>query len=261
MMPARAVLIVMVVFLCFPFISISPPGNLPWEELSLFQSTAWAAGELNGDYLKEPFAETPEEVKELHEPLNRAMFKLNDKLYFWVLKPLSTVYSAFIPEGVRICIRNAHTNIKFPIRFVNNALQGKLQGAGIELARFVVNSTLGVGGMFEIANKEFKLKPHNEDFGQTLGVWGIKPGPYIVLPFFGPSSVRDAIGLVGDYFLDPILYLSPEIAISAAIKAGTTTNHVSLRIGEYEDFKKAALDPHVSMRDAYLQHRSKEVKK
>lgn len=210
----------------------------------------------------DPFAsKTEKDSKDHMEQFNRSMYDLNDKFYFWFLKPVAQGYSVFLPPGIRIGIRNAFRNFDFPIRFVNNTLQGKFKGAGIETARFLINSTLGMGGFFEVASKEFDLNPYEEDTGQTLGFYGLPPGPHIHLPLLGPSNVRDVVGLIGDGFLNPVYYLSPDYVVSIGIKAGRIVNSTSVRIGEYEDFKKGALDPYVAARDAYEQHRTEEIKK
>lgn len=194
------------------------------------------------------------------ENLNRGFFKFNDKFYFWFMKPVARVYGCVIPEGVRISIRNAFTNIHFPMRFVNSALQGKFNRAGTELARFTINSTMGVGGLFDVADTHFNIKHHNEDTGQTLGVWGMGEGIYIVWPILGPSNIRDTFGTVGDAFLNPIHYIADDVLVSGGISAGRELNNTSLRIGEYEDFKAAALDPYIAMREAYTQNRRKHIR-
>lgn len=222
-----------------------------------FQGTASAATQVNN--AEEPFAKKTEVVSDPLEPLNRFFFKFNDKLYFWFLKPLATVYSWYFPTGVRTSIRNAFNNIAMPIRVVNNTLQGKFRGAGDELVRFTVNSSLGCGGLFDVAYTHFNMTERDEDLGQTLGVWGMKHIFYINWPFLGSSSLRDTIGTAGDTFLNPLFWLAPDFGSSAGIKAGNILNSTSLRIGEYEDFKKSALDPYISMRDAYIQYRAEEL--
>jgi phospholipid-binding lipoprotein MlaA len=216
----------------------------------------------------EPFAE-PVKDEYASDPLerfNRIMFQFNDKLYFWCLKPVSKIYSAFIPTGLRAGVRNGFDNLRFPCRFVNNVLQGKFKAAGVETGRFLINSTLGLVGFVEVAGRDFDLpSPVDEDTGQTLAFYGLKSGWYIVWPVLGPSTIRDSFGLAGDTFLNPIYYLSYFSSVdlweSAGMRAGIILNNTSLRIGEYEDFKKAALDPYVSMRQAYLQHRQNEILK
>jgi phospholipid-binding lipoprotein MlaA len=215
--------------------------------------------ESNGE--DDPFKVEPQKVADPLEKFNRAMFHFNDKLYFWFLKPVSRVYQAFIPQGVRICIRNAYYNVLMPVRLLNCTFQGKFHDAGTELARFTINTTLGAGGMFDFANTEYKLQKHDEDFGQTLGRYGMSSYAYITWPLLGPSSVRDSLGSVVDAFMNPLTYISPEPWVSPAIRGGTTVNNTSLVLGEYEDFKASALDPYVSLRDAYLQNRARAIQK
>jgi phospholipid-binding lipoprotein MlaA len=191
------------------------------------------------------------------EPWNRAMFTINDKLYFWVLKPVARGYSAVVPEWGRVRVKNIFQNITMPVRFVNNLLQLKIRGAGTELFRFVFNTTAGVAGMFDVA-KNIDLKAQDEDLGQTLGVYGIGNGFYLVWPVLGPSSLRDTVGTVGDYFLDPVNYITPT-GSRIGVSSLDITNTTSLHIGDYEDIKEASLDPYVSFRDAYLQHRNSKI--
>lgn len=192
------------------------------------------------------------------EPWNRLMFTFNDKLYFWVAKPVARGYSAIVPEWGRVRVRNIFQNITMPVRFVNNLLQLKINGAGTELIRFVLNTTAGVGGMFDVA-KNIDLKAQEEDIGQTLGVYGIGNGFYLVWPILGPSSLRDTVGTVGDFFLDPISYIS-DTGLFVGVRSLDYTNETSLHIGDYEDMKESALDPYVSFRDAYFQYRNNKVK-
>jgi len=192
------------------------------------------------------------------EPWNRAMFTFNDKLYFWVAKPVARGYSAIIPEWGRVRVRNIFQNITMPIRFVNNLLQLKIRGAGIELFRFVFNTTAGVGGMFDVA-KNIDLNAQDADLGQTLGVYGIGNGFYLVWPVLGPSSLRDTVGTVGDYFLDPVSYITP-VGSSIGVRFVDYNNKTSLHIGDYEDMKESALDPYTSFRNAYIQHRDSKIK-
>lgn len=207
----------------------------------------------------DPFSEEMPRVSDPLEKFNRAMFTFNDRLYFWFLKPVSRVYAGFVPQGFRICLRNAYHNAMMPVRFLNCAFQGKFKAAGTELARFVINTTLGAGGLFDFAGTEYRLRRHDEDFGQTLGHHGIRPYAYITWPVLGPSTVRDTFGTAVDVFLNPLTYIYPEAWVSAAVRGGRVVNSTSLTLGDYEDFKRSALDPYVSMRDAYLQNRARAV--
>jgi len=195
------------------------------------------------------------------EPLNRVFFTFNDRLYFWVLKPVATGYKAvFADEDVRTCFSNAFHNILAPVRFVNNLLQGKIVGAGHELASFVINSTLGIAGLADPAHHEFGLVASDEDLGQTLGSYGVGNGFYICWPFLGPSSLRDTVGTVGDSFLDPLAHLTMSgQSVGYALQGAKQVNKVSLHIGEYEQFKEASFDPYVAVRNAYAQHRHSRV--
>ena len=207
----------------------------------------------------EPLPEKPAvQVADPIEPVNRAIFVFNDRLYFWLLKPVARGYAFVVPEPVRIGVRNALANVAMPIRLVNSLLQGKVKGAGRELARFTINTTIGMGGLFDPAKSGWGIPASEEDTGQTLGAYGLGHGAYLVLPFFGPSSVRDAVGLGGDTLLHPLWYLV-DFRTGVAIRAGKAVNDTSLQIGEYEDIKAAAIDPYLAIRDGYIQYREGQV--
>jgi phospholipid-binding lipoprotein MlaA len=167
-------------------------------------------------------------------------------------------YAFVVPEPVRVGIRNALTNVVMPVRLVNSLLQGKGRGAGRELARFTINTTIGMGGLFDTAKDDWGIAPSEEDTGQTFGTYGLGHGAYLVLPIFGPSSLRDGVGLGADAFLSPLWYLV-DFPTGVAIRAVQTVNATSLRIGEYEDIKAAAIDPYLAIRDGYVQHREGQV--
>lgn len=212
------------------------------------------------DFARDPFGEEspPPRLADPLEPLNRALFVFNDKAYYWVMKPVAQGYAAIVPETARVSVRNFFRNITMPVRFVNNLLQGKIRNSGIELLRFLINTTTGIGGLFDPAKNDWHIEPRDEDLGQTLGKYGLGHGFYLVLPFLGPSSLRDTVGLAGDFFLNPVNYIDDDrVVIGAHVL--NTENEVSLRIGEYEDLTKSALDPYVAVRDAYSQHRAKKV--
>lgn len=207
------------------------------------------------DFNEDPFREESPapRLRDPLEPLNRALFFINDKAYYWVMKPVARGYSAIIPEEIRVCVRNFFRNIAMPVRFVNNLLQGKVRNSGVELARFLINTTAGIGGLFDPAKNNWHIEPRREDLGQTLGVYGFGQGFYLVLPILGPSSLRDTVGLTGDFFLTPLAYVDKKVAIGATVVY--LENEVSLNIGDYEDLTRAAIDPYVAVRDAYSQHR------
>jgi len=202
--------------------------------------------------------EDQEDIADPIEPLNRAFFHFNDKLYFWLLKPAATGYKYVAPEVVRVSIQNFFSNIAMPIRAVNCLLQGKFRGFGIELLRFSINTTAGFLGFRDVAKQSPGLTKQDEDFDQTLGIWGFGLGFYINWPILGPSSVRGTFGLVADYLLYPVSYVDPPLA-SIGIIAGDIVNDTSLVLGVYESLKEAALDPYIAIRDAYVQNRENKI--
>jgi phospholipid-binding lipoprotein MlaA len=211
------------------------------------------------EVLEKVSEEAKGEIADPLEPFNRAMYHFNDKLYFWVLKPVAQGYGKVVPEAARVSVSNFFANLAFPIRFVNCLLQANFGGAAAELGRFTINTLWGVGGFLDPASsKDIDLSKQDEDFGQTLGAYGIGQGFYINWPLFGPSSPRDTVGLVGDAFLTPYTYLSPWYA-GAGTRGYDMVNDTSLKIGDYESLKEAAIDPYVAIRDAYVQYRLKKV--
>ncbi|MFO8084239.1 MAG: VacJ family lipoprotein [Desulfobacterales bacterium] len=193
-------------------------------------------------------------------PFNVAMFHFNDKLYFWLLKPVAQGWRTVVPEIARKGIRNFFNNLGFPIRFVNSLLQLKPDKAAGELGSFLLNSTFGALGFANLSKKFYGFDPDAEDLGQTFGRYGIGHGFYLVLPVFGPSSLRDGIGIAGDSFLDPVFYVDPW-ELRAGAGATDTVNRTSFRIGDYEAFKDAALEPYDAMKSGYLQRRLESVNK
>lgn len=192
------------------------------------------------------------------EPFNRAMFHFNDKLYFWLLKPVGQGYRAVVPTPARKGVKNFFRNLLTPVRLVNSLLQGRAESAGLEFSRFMINTTVGVLGFGDPAKDAIGKTPDGEDLGQTLGSYGIGNGFYVVWPVLGPSSLRDTVGFAGDSFLDPVSYVDPW-GTRLGIRAYDAVNGTSLRIGEYEEFKDAAIEPYESMRDAYIQNRKKRI--
>ncbi len=232
------------------------PAGAPGSD-NVAESPAGAAGDHGPE--EELGATPPSAIADPLEKVNRAIFVFNDKAYFWVLKPIARGYNAVVPQPARSSVRNFFSNLATPIRLVNNLLQGKVKGAGTELLRFGINSTIGMAGLFDPAKTGFHIEKRDEDLGQTMGRYGLGAGFYIVWPLLGPSSARDTVGMAGDAFLDPINYLSdPWVAVG--VKAFKTENEVSLSLGDYESLTESALDPYVAVRDAYVQNRAKKVR-
>ncbi len=214
------------------------------------------------------FTQKQEEVFDPLSGYNRAMTTFNDYLFLNVLNPISKGYAYVTPETIRIGINNFFENIMFPVRFSNNLLQLKFQNSSEELGRFVINSLWGLGGILDSATKELDMKPHKEDFGQTLAFYGVGDGFPIVLPFLGPSNLRDTVGLVADSYINPLStsgdayaeYKIPNNVVEQiSIASFNTINSVSLTPGEYESLRKDALDLYPFLRDIYSQARKKQI--
>jgi phospholipid-binding lipoprotein MlaA len=210
------------------------------------------------DLLEEEYAEQMVEVHDPLEPFNRVMFNVNDALYYWIVKPGSEIYAGVVPEPARVGIFNFFSNLTTPARYINCLLQGKGEGADTELRRFAINTTCGILGFGDPALDEYGLEPVYEDLGQTLAVHGINDGFYLVLPLLGPSNARDAVGRLGDWFLNPVSYVEPTEA-SYGITAVRYTNSSSIRLGEYESFKSMTIEPYIAMRRTYAQYRAKQI--
>ncbi len=198
------------------------------------------------------------EISDPLQPVNRAMFWFNDKLYYGVIRPVCWVYKGVAPTPVRIGIRNFFHNILTPVRFVNCLLQGKKAAAGKELHRFAINTTEGVLGFGDPARDKHGLEPAGEGLGQTLAKYGVGDGVYIVWPLLGPSTVRDSVGMVGDQFLNPVRYIDHR-RTSISVSATRIINERSLSIGDYESFKASAIDPYIALREAYIQYRKEQI--
>jgi phospholipid-binding lipoprotein MlaA len=205
--------------------------------------------EMNGEVAWDPL-----------EPVNRGIFWFNDKLYFYALKPVAKGYRAVVPEPGRKAVGNVFTNLGAPVRIVNHALQGKLICTLDELTIFLANSIFGLGGIFDLHADS--RKPPAEDFGQTLGYYGIPAGPYLVLPFVGPRNLRDGVGMAADGLVEPLpspYYLKVHQAEVISAVIGEQINHLSLDKDSYEAVVRESLDPYVTVRDAYMQNRAARV--
>ena len=216
----------------------------------------------------DPYADLDFEDEDVVEPVpadplapwNRAMFEFNDKAYTYFLKPVAKGYKAVTPEGLRLGLRNFFNNLETPLRLVSSLLQGKGRLAAEELGAFFVNSTIGIFGMATPANDIFGWNPGDEDLGQTFGVWGMSSGPYVVWPFFGPSTIRDTAGDIIGSPLD-ILFWADPVELHYGAWGLKQVNKFSFWLGEYDSMKKMAVDPYESVRDFYIRFREKKVAK
>lgn len=220
------------------------------------------------DSFEDEFRENTTEQR--FDPLmgyNRAMTDVNDFLYTRLLFPIARGYGYVVPEPGRKAVSNFFNNLKFPIRFVNNLLQFKFNNAAEETGRFLLNSTLGIAGLMDPASEHFNMEQHSEDFGQTLGFYGIGGGFHIVLPIYGPSNLRDTIAIFPDSYIDPVNYwenrgynLLANSTESFAAKTFNLVNDRSIDYVRYEAIKKDAVDMYLLFREAYEINRDKNIK-
>jgi phospholipid-binding lipoprotein MlaA len=194
------------------------------------------------------------------EKFNEKMFEFNRRLDRYLLKPAATAYDKVVPDRVQSMVANGFDNIRWLPRFMNSLLQAKWNGASRELGRFLINSTLGIGGLFDIAKQEFGIEKSREDFGQTLGVWGAGPGPFLVLPLLPPLTVRDAVGFVVDGAMNPLNYVLPFIPDRFFMAAGDAINDRSLNLELYQGFEETVIDMYSAVRHGYLQRREQLIK-
>jgi phospholipid-binding lipoprotein MlaA len=216
-------------------------------------------------------ADVPEQkTNDPWQNLNRTTFGFNDELNTYALRPVAHGYAAIVPNRVRSGVSNFFDNLNYPVRFINSVLQGKITRSAQETGKFIVNSTVGVGGLIRVSDRISSLADvPAEDFGQTLGVWGIAPGPYIVIPVLGPSDCRDLVGFAGDFVMSPLNWHTIGIIhyafitdpLTIALSTTRFVNGLPKAVESYDQLKSEAVDPYIAMRNAYLSYRADQVKK
>jgi phospholipid-binding lipoprotein MlaA len=234
-------------FICSPLVTCTSRFN---TALAAAEQSIEPEGPSNGHEVNDPY-----------EGFNRKVYEFNDRVYVFILKPVASGYAAVVPRELRIAIKTGFHNLDFPSRFVNSMLQGKPDMAGVETVRFVINSVMGIGGLFDAAQAIFGLTGYDPDFGQTLGLWGAGTGPFLIIPLLGASDERDFIGYAVDSAMDPLVWAPADWWVSFSAETGKFMNYISLRMGEYEELKRASLDPYVATREAYLQYRAHLLEK
>ena len=207
-----------------------------------------------------PAAGEPGELEDYDpwEKFNEKAFEFNRRMDKYALKPIAMGWKTAVPQPAGIMIANAFDNITVVPRVINNLLQGKWHGAGREVSRFLINSTVGVGGLHDPAKDVWHITKSPADFGQTLGKWGIRPGPYLVLPFMEPLTVRDGIGKVIDRTIDPLTYLVPVIP-ALTLMAGNRVNERALNDELFAAFDDDVIDAYSAVRNGYLRLRERRV--
>jgi phospholipid-binding lipoprotein MlaA len=205
------------------------------------------------------------EIADPFERINRGTFWVNDKLYLLIFRPISKGYEKVVPKPARRGIDNAYDNIKFPVRLVNHVLQGKFKRVGRETEKFLLNTVVGVGGLIRVSDKVPALAElPDQDTGATFAKWGMGHGAYVVIPFLGPSSVRDGIGLLGDYAMNPVnwaIYWHDAPDWTIIPPSGHTLRALPSQLGAYDAAKSDAIDPYIAVRSAYVQFREAAVRK
>lgn len=209
---------------------------------------------------EDPFDVESEPVRDPWESLNSNIFGFNYNVDRYFMKPVARGYSAVVPPDVQDSLGNAFDNMGFPSRFLNNVFQGKFDRAGIELQRFFLNTTLGVGGFFDVATHMFEIEePPTEDVGQTLASYGIESGPYLVLPLLPPMTVRDVAGQVGDIFLNPVNYFIPFIP-NVGVNAVERFNDRAINLETFEGIEESTVDLYGAARSAYFDRRAQDIR-
>ncbi len=219
-------------------------------------------GAPSGDDLwLEVYGQDIEEIDEPKDPLevpNRLIFAFNRALDIFVIRPVAVTYDFWVPDKVRESVGNFLRNLSTPMILANDLLQGEGERAGITASRFVINSTAGILGLFDVA-EDMGYPRHSEDFGQTLGSYGMGEGIYVVLPLLGPSSARDGVGKVVDIFLDPVTYLAPQnVALGRTVADGVQLRSENIEI--LDELERDSIDFYARIRSLYRQNRENEIR-
>jgi phospholipid-binding lipoprotein MlaA len=239
------------------------PCAVTWAAGDDAETPSIAATDTEHDWTELDADEEELNVSDPIEPVNRGIFWFNDKLYFYAFKPVARGYRAVLPEPVRESVGNFFHNLATPVRVVNALLQLKGRKAADEFLKCLFNSTFGLAGLFDLG-VGLPSNTDGEDFGQTLGHYGMPSGFYLVLPILGPSNARDTIGRVADALTHPVpspFYLQMKQVEVVGIQSYETVNSLSLDKDTYEAMKKDALDPYLFMRNAYMQNRAARIEK
>jgi len=246
--------------------SAAAPVVITYESIADENARAWVvalSGPVDPSLRGTPDTVPPDPDVEEYDPwekFNEKMFSFNYNMDKYVLKPAAKGYNFVVPDMFQTMIDNAFTNLRMPSRFVNKVLQWKLLDASKEMGRFLINSSLGIGGLFDVARQEMGLERQRADLGQTLGIWGFGPGPYLVLPLLPPLTVRDGIGFAGDGAMNPLYYYIPFWFDIIGMKAGDTINDRSLNLDLFQGIEESTVDLYSSVRNGYLQRRNRLIK-
>lgn len=212
-----------------------------------------AAAQSNDD----PFADDVQPVSDPLEPVNRAIYRFNETFDDYIAEPVARGYDRVVPGPVKRSVANFFDNLGYPVVIVSDLMQGRVLDGAADTARFLVNTTVGVAGLFDVAT-HLDLPERQEDLGQAFGRWGLGSGPYLVLPFLGPSNLRDAVGTVGTFYVHPMYYIEGPGARNAFVVANALDHRYGL-LEAGEVLSEAALDPYAFVREFYQQNREKSI--
>lgn len=239
------------------------PEEKPAEREDASEDNPFESDELDDFAEDDPFATSEEDISEREddtaESYNRFMFGINEGFMDYILTPVAKGFRAIIPEQGRVALGNAFYNLSAPARLVSSMVQLDADKSGRVLGRFLINTTVGLGGFMDVAEDEFEIKKVHEDFGQAMAVRGVPAGPYIVLPIFGPSTARHAVGRVVDAALNPLSYFGAGFLINAGVSSTELVNQYSFVIEDMEGLKESSIDPYEGMRHFYLEIREKQI--
>jgi phospholipid-binding lipoprotein MlaA len=213
---------------------------------------------------EDEYATKKASVSDPFERVNRTIFNFNTTVSNHVLRPISRGYDAVMPAPARRGIRSFFDNLEFPVRFAGCVLQGKLPRAAAETGKFALNSTVGLAGFIKVSDRYAPLRVPDEDIGQALGAWGLGQGPFLVLPILGPSSLRDGIGRVGNYYASPMSWKfmdQYDSWVPITLRVGDILSDLRPILTAQDALQRAAVDPYLAFRNGYLQYREGEVKK
>ena len=213
--------------------------------------------------LEDPFAGDTKDLPIMTDPFegyNRWMFGVNETIYDNLLEPVARGYRDTVHENLRIALKNVFSNAMFPVKFVSSLIQLDFEKSGRILARTLINTTFGLGGLADVAGEEYDIQDVNEDFDQALGYLGVPTGPYVVLPLFGPSTARNIFGRAADSFMSPTFYF-PSGGVSVGLAVEENVNAASFIVEDKKQLEESALDEYESVRDFFHQYRHGLVKK
>ena len=213
--------------------------------------------------LVDPFAGSSGDLPILTDPLegyNRWMFGVNETIYDNVLEPVARGYRDTVHENLRLGIKNIFSNAMAPVKLVSSLLQLDFEKSGRVIARTLINTIFGIGGIADVAGEEYHIEDVSEDFDQALGSYGIPTGPYVVLPLFGPSTARNIVGRAADGFLSPTFFFAPSTAVGVGLATEENINDTSFIVDDIKQLEDSALDEYESVRDFYHQYRYGKVK-